>query len=53
MVSEEVEAHHGEEDEHARRQNPRVAGNALYILRIGEEVSPASARLLNAESEER
>src|SRR6266404_751581 len=53
IIAEEVERHDCDEDKDAGRQDPGELRDALHVLRVGEEVAPAGARLLDAESEER
>src|SRR5215470_3429124 len=53
VVAEEVETHDGQENEQPRCQDPRIFHQVLDVLRIGQHVAPARARLLDAEPEER
>src|SRR5882757_6677705 len=53
MVAEEVEGHHGQENEDAGNQDPRVAREVLHVLRLREQVSPACGRFLDSEPEQR
>src|SRR5580658_1205967 len=52
MVAKKVERHHGEKNEDARDQDPRIAREVLRILRLREQVAPARCGLLDAEAEE-
>src|SRR5271156_5118675 len=52
MVTEEIERHHGQENEDAGDENPRIAREVLHILRLRQQIAPTRGRLLDTQAEQ-